>query len=145
VACAVAILGCVADGGSDLDIPEADLVVFTDEVQPVLAEDCSTDSCHGRLDRPLGLYAVGAARLDAEDGDSDNALTPEEIELNHQRAQGFLLGVEDPDACLLLSKPLPVADGGTVHDPGPVFNSAVDHRYVAVLDWVELALEDGDP
>lgn len=133
-------IGCVDDDGDSVLLPEAELAAFRDDVQPVLSEDCSKENCHGRLGRPLGLYAVGAVRLDPEDADSDIQLTDAEIEANLLRARGFLVDITEPETSLLLTKPLPVSDGGTVHEPGAVFDSPVDHRYVAIFDWVELAL-----
>ena len=143
VAAAFGLSGCIDDSGDPLPLPDADLEVFVDEVQPVLAQDCSKDSCHGDPGRPLGLYAVGAARIEAQLEDTEEDLTQEELSANHTRARGFLVGIEGPEHSLLVTKPLPVADGGTVHDPGPVFESDVDHRYVVMLDWVALAFEDG--
>lgn len=138
MALALATSSCVDGPQLGSTVPSADYDAFVTNVQPVLADRCGQRSCHGTIDRPLWVYAPGGLRMDTNAG----PLHPAELESNYWSARSFLVDVDDPDASLLLSKPLDVSQGGVEHANGPVFADRREHGYVALRQWLQLALED---
>jgi len=137
--------GCAIPRGEA--VPEADRPLFEAEVHPILARDCAFTACHGSSDRFFRVYALG--RLRKSDAlELYDPLTPDELEESYSRARSLLVGVprDNPDACLLLAKPLSPAAGGTAHlgvDAWgkDVFASVDDPRYRTLRRWVTLAME----
>ncbi len=143
-----AIMACVQGPGAFYPIAQADHDQFVDTVQPILADRCAESSCHGTTGRPFWVYSVRGLRL----GDSAGPLTAAELDANHLCARSFLadlpvssnpLDAPDPKASPLLTKPLSVHEGSVRHATGPVFERRSEHGYVALLAWVQAALEEG--
>jgi len=140
------LFACVDGPGGVAMESTADLDVFTEDVQPVLASTCANGTCHGDADRPLEIYAVHHHRLDPGDVYLDTGLTDEELRLNWLRASAFIEEVRGwPDVraeeCSLLLKPMAEEIGGAVHGGGDVFFDPWDRDFVALRDWIDDALE----
>lgn len=138
---AVALL-CVAcvDGPewTDAQMP-ANYEVFVDRVQPILASRCANPGCHGRAGAALEIYAPGRHRLDPARLHLVEPLDLAELRLNFWRSCGFLIEIDDPKRCLLITKPLATAAGGVGHGGGAQFEDADEADHRALLEWVSAA------
>jgi hypothetical protein len=130
--------------------PEVDEAYFRCAVEPVLVRECSSPACHGYSERRFRVLAPGRMRLAAEYSDARQQITEEDAEsgiqppltANEQRfnflqARGFARGPVDDSQ--LLTRPLAVAAGGTVHVArlgGDVFGSPADPGYAAIRAWL---------
>ena len=112
---------------------------FVSEVQPILASRCANPSCHGRLDRPLAVYAIGMWRADPAQLFENTPLTADELRANYTRACSFIVAGAAPADCLLVRKPLAPDAGGATHLGGVVFTDTAEADYRGLLDWIASA------
>lgn len=138
----IAGVGCIEAPGVARPLPSDEMELFSSEAEPVLETRCAEAACHGDEMRPLRIYAPGHLRMDSSLVSTDD-LTPDELERNYLQTLGFLVGISDPQRSQLLSKPLPLSDGGTYHEPGPVFESRIDGDFVALETWALDVLDNG--
>ncbi len=129
--------GCVELGPAQ-PLRIGDFEEFRVSVQPVLAAECASASCHGRVARPLALYAPGALRMDPAATFRDESVTEPELRANMRRLAA-MAAEGDPAQSAVLLKPLTEAAGGHAHGGGDVFSSPGDPGYVLLLDWLEAA------
>ena len=128
------LLACVTGPGV-ATLPQADTGQFYTEVEPELGASCANPACHGTAGRPLEVYAPGFHRADADRTFVEEDLSAEEHQLNFDRARAFLTPA-DPGASLLVTRPLPPAEGGTAHGDGLViYGDRTDPRWAALADW----------
>lgn len=135
--------GCAIDN-PERALPSLDRVTFDRAVQPVLARRCAFSDCHGNANRFLRTYAVNRYRPegDACEVDDDcmnnwscsgnvcrlgisDALSVLELDLNYDRALGFVNAVR-PAESLLLTKPLAESTGGTYHRAADQYRTGLD-------------------
>ena len=122
-----------SEGSGDVDS-------FVAYVQPVIRDTCTSLDCHGRVERPLRLYARWGLRLDVSLRDQ-----PESIEEMTANAEAMF--TMDPDLVagenLVLLKPLAVDDGGMKHEGDDVFESRSAPGFVCLEAWLanELATD----
>lgn len=114
--------------------------VFASQLQPQLATRCASAACHGRTDRPLALFSPGAYRMDASRQFLDESLTAEELSINAYQTMAFASG-DTAASSLIVTKPLSTENGGTSHGGGTVFGNTDDALYLALVDWIELGLQ----
>lgn len=143
MATSVLTAACVAGPGDPLALPAADRMVFEATVQPALAERCANPGCHGRVDRPLEVYATYQHRLDPVDVHAGTPLTAEELDRNFERARAFLFGAATAEDALLLRKTIPRELGGVHHGGGVVFEDTWEPDYQALRDWARHAVAGG--
>jgi hypothetical protein len=108
---------------------------FEVAVEPVLEQRCAQGGCHGRADRPFTLYAPGAYRADPSRVNLAEPLEAEELATNALRVAA-LASSTDPEASLVLRKPLALSAGGLHHGGGDVFVDRTDRDYRAIRDWL---------
>lgn len=123
------LLGCIDN--PSLAEPALDRALFVATVQPVLASRCASPVCHGTDRRRLRVYAPGFFRSDPTRTHRDEALTEAELDANARSAAAFALDVTDPEASLLVAKPL----GRAVHLGGTVFERS-DEACAALIAWL---------
>jgi hypothetical protein len=135
--------GCV--GSEDLEsLPlGGGLESFGAQAQPALATRCANPSCHGSAERPLSLFATHRYRQIPEQVYVDAPLTEDELRHNFLQAAAFALDCAEASQCLLLTKPLDVAAGGSGHANIKVFMDTSDYDYQRLRSWIELALAGG--
>ncbi len=133
--CVLAV-GCAAPDGADEVVRFLDADEFAATVQPVLADRCASPSCHGRVERPLALYAPGFFRADPTRTFFDEPLMAAELEHNYAASCVFVTGAPAPAEAALVVKPLAGAVG-VYHGGGAVFAGTADPDYRAVLAWIE--------
>ena len=125
---------CVTGTGEEPPLP-ADSAMFYERVEPVLALRCANPSCHGSAERPLQVYAVHRHRADPAHIWLDAPLTAAEHAANFDRARAWR--TPDPDASLLVRKPLDPEVGGASHAGGVQFADREEPDWRALYDWVE--------
>lgn len=132
--------GCVVDPHGTVPLHTAQLHAevnpvsrdtFAAEAGPLLEKRCGDAMCHGRPERPLAMYAVGARRLDPTKTHLKVPLTEAEINANYTSILGFL-DADHPRATTLLQK----ATGHLGHKGGPVFAAASDPECAAIIAWI---------
>jgi hypothetical protein len=133
----IVLAACTQPAG-ELQIRDADPIVFRDTVYPVLLRDCGFAGCHGTHERFFSVFGPGRTRLDPATGIYD-PVTPTELSLSFTRARSMILP-EDPESSLLLRKPLARDEGGAGHKGddvwgGPVFRTTADARFAALYHW----------
>ncbi len=128
--------GCVDGTGTVHDVPLADMTMFIEVAQPVLAARCANPGCHGDVARPLQVFASRRHRLDPADNYINEPLTLGELERNYANACGFLVGVDAAEQSLLLRKTLPAHLGGVHHEGGVIFEDTDEPDYLALRAWV---------
>lgn len=137
---------------TDLDEPAAAPVLddawFRCRVQPVLAKSCAMHACHGDGRRYFRVFARNRLRLDVTGEAQRNApLSSAERQANFDSAAA-LVDPADPDASMLLRKPLAPALGGYYHrgaeifGGGNVWTDEQDPDLAAVRDWIHGKKED---
>ncbi|MCB9787721.1 MAG: hypothetical protein H6744_13645 [Deltaproteobacteria bacterium] len=141
--------GCGLDN-PDVSPPAVDEQYFRCAVEPVLVRECSSPACHGYSERRLHILAPGRMRLAGEYAKARQLITVEDVDegiqppltgneerFNFLQARGFARGPVDESQ--LLSRPLAVAAGGTVHVArlgGDVFETTGDPGYLAIRAWL---------
>lgn len=145
------LLGLAACGAIEepSQIPDADPLVFREEIYPILLDDCAFPACHGNGDRFLAVYGPGRTRQSPETLPYDPP-TPEELAFSFTRARSMLLSEEGVRQSPFLRKPLAVAAGGAGHegdDPWgqAIFASKDDPRFQAMFFWAALGEQGEDP
>ena len=132
--------GCLADPQATVPLfaapPHAETSpisrqTFALETGPLLEKRCGDSMCHGRPERPLALYAVGARRLDPATTHLKVPLTEAELDANYTSILGFL-DSGNPRATTLLQK----ATGHMGHEGGPVFAAPSDPECAAIIAWI---------
>lgn len=129
------VAACAGPGVGSEPLEVGAMERFTAEVEPVLEERCASGGCHGRVERPLSLYAPGQLRADRERLYLDEPLTAEELAHNARRLAAFAHGVEAAGS-LALRKPLAQEEGGCWHGGGDVFADDTDPGYRAIAGWL---------
>ncbi len=148
----VLALGAASACRTDLEAPVAppalDEAWFRCRVQPVLAKSCAMHACHGDGRRYFRVFARNRLRLDATGEAQRNApLTAAERTANFDSAVA-LVDPADPEASMLLRKPLAPALGGYYHrgaelfGGGDVWTDEQDPDLAAVRDWIHGKKED---
>lgn len=127
---AAALAGACVDNAPIAE-PSLDRALFVSVAQPVLAARCASPACHGSDRRRLRVYAPGYFRADPSRTHRDEALTDAELDANARSAAAFALDVTDPEASLLVAKPL----GRVAHLGGSVFERS-DDDCAALLAWL---------
>lgn len=137
--CALALMllvGCGPEVGADTTAAP-DLVTY-DLLHPYLQGRCATLDCHGDPGRPLRLFSETGLRAPGVDRDAE--LQPEE-----RMANGWaLVGVDpgaDPEAHVVVLKPLAEREGGMHHVGETVWETRDDPGYRCLLGWLR---GDGD-
>ncbi|MDH5673119.1 MAG: hypothetical protein OEZ06_13270 [Myxococcales bacterium] len=132
------LAGCAEDDGALL-IAQPDRAQFEAEVYPVLLRDCGFDQCHASRERFFQVFGPGRARYSPDLRSLD---PPGMAELDHsyQRARSMIDPV-NPQASLLLVKPLSVQAGGAGHQGidslgRDVYQFDADPSYLVLLNWV---------
>jgi hypothetical protein len=138
VAIALMVAAC-APADDPVAVPEADPIVFRDQVYPILLADCGFNGCHGSTERFFAVFGTARGRLDPAT-DLDAPPTPEELAVTFTRARSMLISPDGIDHAPLLRKPLAIAAGGARHagtDPWgkAVFSSQQDPRFQILAAW----------
>ncbi len=107
----------------DVD-PEEGFNMWRDEVQPLLASECS--SCH--MGERFGMASLKRA---------GEEFTEEETELNYETFLD-MISLDNPPYSRLLAKGLPASEPEHVYHGGGVFFEKSDPIYSTVLEWVEV-------
>jgi hypothetical protein len=132
----VLLTACGPEAGSD-PLAAPDLAAY-DAIHPYLEGRCATLDCHGDPGRPLRIFSETGLRAAGVDRDAE--LQPEE-----RMANGWaLVGVDpnaDPEAHVLVLKPLAEDAGGMHHVGDTVWTSVADPGYRCLLGWLR---GDGD-
>ena len=137
----VAALAGVAAACSSIDpesqtpLQQPSRAAFALEAGPILAKRCGDFSCHGDVDRPYSVYAVGRMRLDPRDLYRPTPLSRAEFNANYDATLGFLDAPRGRDT-LLMRKALAVGGPGG-HRGGAVFEAPSDPECKAVIAWIE--------
>lgn len=128
---------CIACDGVDqsyFPVPRLDEAVFVADVEPVLEARCANPSCHGRPERPLSIFAPHFYREDSTRTFLNEALSDDELRHNYDLSCSFAVGIDFPDDCLLLRKPL-----GLAYHGGGVVLDETDPEARAIRDWLWFA------
>lgn len=125
--------GCGGPENGTNAVRAFDRDAFVATVQPIVAERCANPSCHGRLERPLALYAPMRFRLDPTRTHIDEPLTAREVDHNFWASAFLSTEAERAEESLFLAKPLAQI---RYHGGGAIFDSAEDAEYRALLVWV---------
>lgn len=138
VASAVALAACTLPE-HDPSVPEADPVMFREQVYPVILADCGFHGCHGDPAHAFAVFGPGRRRLRA-DTDLDAPVTAEELAVSFTRARSMLVSREGLQRAPLLRKPLAVEAGGVGHegtDPWGhgVYTRKDDPRFQVLVTW----------
>ncbi len=132
------MLACVdGPGATPVDAPDA-LGTFQTYAQPVFEARCANPACHGSVDRPLEVYAVGQHRLDEADRHRQDGLTERELSLNLWRAWSFV--GETAATSELLLKPLDPESGGHEHQGGVIWHDLDAFEAAQLTAWIEGSL-----
>lgn len=135
---ACTLVGCAEPTG-ELQVPDADPIVFRDKVYPILLRDCGFVGCHGTEQRFFAVFGPGRTRLDPKTNIFDPP-TDTELSLTFSRARSMLEDPEGPGSSLLVRKPIPRAQGGAGHGGDDeygvsVYRSTGDARFMAIYQW----------
>lgn len=137
---ALLLASCIVDVPSPQPIPAGDFEAFAGTVQPVLDARCASPTCHGQPDRPLAIFSAGQYRRDPARTFLEESLDPGEQAANARQVAAFVLDVLaggwSVDDCLMLRKPLALAQGGCSHKGGEIFRSRDDREYRALRTWL---------
>ena len=148
----VALLAAGACEQADLRAPLAlralDEPFFRCKVQPILARTCAFSACHGDERRFFRIYARNRLRKADTPTMLNGLLTAEEQQANFEFARA-VADPDDPDASLLLAKPLDRStSGGRFHQGavifagGDVFPATDDPDYRVLRAWIAGAVMD---
>lgn len=141
--------GCQADLDAPAALPALDRPYFDCKVQPVLTKNCGQLACHGAPDpdrRYFRLYGRNRLRADLDEAKRNATLSADERTHNYDAARA-LADPADPDASLLLRKPLEASAGGyfhrgaTLYLAGNVFADKTDPEYQIIAAWIDGATE----
>ena len=147
-ACAVALLattqGCVGPANEGEPLVVGDLEEFAAQVQPALAERCATAACHGRVERPLRLFARGHHRADPDRVYLDEPLDAVELAHNAAAVAAMAHGL-GPGQSPIILKPLAESEGGSWHGGGDVFLSLEDGACRSLVGWLVASEGARDP
>lgn len=126
------LLACL-DAAPLLALPEASVLEFETEIQPILGRTCASGGCHGAAGRPMPIFAPGRHRADPERVWLDEPLTAEELETNLL----YALLAADPVDPRLVHRPLAEAAGGSWHGGGVQYEdrSEPDWRRLDAWAW----------
>jgi hypothetical protein len=129
------LLGCPAiPEQEEIAIELGDVDSFSTYVQPVIRDTCTSLDCHGKIERPLRLYAIWGLRIDSSQRDMPE--TSEEMAANADA-----MFTMDPDLLagesLVLLKPLAVDAGGMKHEGDDIFETRDAPGFVCLQAWLD--------
>ncbi len=122
---------------------QANVSLFEEEVQPLLADRCGNPNCHGNAGRPFEIFSVHQHRLDTTEVYMDQQINSDELWLNIESARAFIEPETSAQGCLLIRKPLSEDAGGASHGGGRQFHSLTDVDTQILLRWVSASLSMG--
>lgn len=135
------LTGCPELDNPYLPYPAPKFQTYVNNIQPMVRQRCAFLGCHGSVDRPLTLYAVGFLRAPAGFPGTpllENELTDAELAWNYDGLRMRLVDASSPESSLLLSKCLDPAKGGRKHADGyVVFADTDDSDYQMLRKWIE--------
>jgi hypothetical protein len=102
------------------------------DVQPTFDRLCAQTACHGVAEHGLFLYSTHGTRM----GSSLTALTDDELDANLDTCRAYVRDLDEVTTSLLLSRPLRVDEGGTLHGGGDQFYDRTDPGYVLITCWL---------
>ncbi|MFQ5597588.1 MAG: hypothetical protein ACE5GK_06000 [Nitrospiria bacterium] len=132
-------LGCgQVTPGNDGSGGTLDHNLFQTSVQAILDQrSCSDAGCHRReKDDPNTGGPGGSLRLFEC---AATACTPDQFRANHDSAAG-MANLVNPADSKLLTKPLALAQGGSQHLGGEIFQATTESDYLTVLAWIQSPL-----
>lgn len=140
------LAGCRRDLGEPAPLPALDEAYFRCRVQPVLTKSCSAFACHGDGRRFFKVFARNRLRLGGTEAQRNAFLRDEERAYNFDSARA-MVDAGDPDASLLLLKPLEMSAGGHYHGAtllgtADVYAGKDDPDFEVLSSWVNGAKED---
>lgn len=138
---AALVAGCQQDLREPAELAGLDEAFFRCRVQPILVKSCAHFACHGDARRFFRVFGRNRLRYAQPEEKRNSLLAPVEGMHNFDSARAYV-DVDQPEASLLLRKPLDVEAGGYWHGGaeeygrGDVFASTEDGDYQTLLAWV---------
>lgn len=140
------IFGCQSDLTDPAPLPALDEPYFRCRVQPILTKSCGALACHGDAKRFFRVFGRNRLRSEGTEEQRNAFMRAEERAFNFNSARA-MVDANDPDASLLLLKPLEQAAGGfyhgaTLYGMADVYPNRDDPDHKTLTAWVNGAKED---